>query len=177
MLQPKFIMIHHSAVSYDKNPDQFGANNRYHKAQWNFKSSLGHYLGYNYEIAKNGKVRQARVDGERTAACYQANMNDGRCIHICLDGNFDNEKTMPAQIFALRDLLRRLVKKHRINKDNIVFHNQFAPKTCPGRNMDLVFIKSLVSPNAIKEATGPGANTKDELIQLLKQTLKIAQKL
>lgn len=106
-------MIHHSAVSHDRNPDQFDANNKYHKAQWNFKSSLGFYLGYNYEIARSGLKRQARQDGERTAACYQNNMNSGQCIHVCLDGNFDIEKPEPEQIYALRDLLRALVKKAR----------------------------------------------------------------
>lgn len=150
MQKPKFIMIHHSAVSYGKNADQFKANNNYHKTQWNLKSSLGYYLGYNYEIAKSGLKRQARQDGERTAACYQNDMNSGQCIHICLDGNFDIEKPTPAQIYALRDLLKALVKKYGISKDNIVFHAQFASKTCPGKNMDIMFVRSLVSMNNLK---------------------------
>jgi hypothetical protein len=144
MPKPKFIMVHHSAVSYDKNGDQFKANNNYHKEKWNFKSSLGFYLAYNYEIAKSGLVRQARQDGEQTVACYQSNMNSGRCIHICLDGNFDLEKPMPAQIYALRDLLKRLTQKYLIPGGNIVFHNQYAKKTCPGKNVDLVFVRSLI---------------------------------
>lgn len=151
MQKPKYIMIHHSAVSYDKNANQFVANNNYHKSQWNFKSSLGYYLGYNYEIAKSGLKKQARQDGEQTAACYQGNMNSGQCIHICLDGNFDLEKPAPAQIYALRDLLKELVKKYGINKDNIVFHNKFAQKTCPGKNVDLMFVRSLVSMNVFKK--------------------------
>lgn len=177
MIKPTYIMIHHSAVSYDKNPDQFVANNNYHKSMWNFKSSLGFYLGYNYEISKVGVVRQARKDGERTAAAYQENMNDGRCIHVCLDGHFDNEKPTPEQIFALRDLLRRLVKEHGINKDNIVFHNKYAPKTCPGKNIDITFIKSLVSPNAVKEEVHPVFNKKEDLIKILRDALELAQKL
>ena len=103
-------MIHHSAVSYKKNRDQFAANNEYHRKKWNFKSSLGFYLGYNYEISAEGKVRQARADGETTAACYQKNMNNGQCIHICVDGFFDYEKMLPAEVFALRDLLKSLLK-------------------------------------------------------------------
>lgn len=164
-------MIHHSAVSYDKNPDQFEANNNYHKAQWNFKSSLGFYLGYNYEIAKNGKVRQARADGESTAACYQQDMNDGRCIHICLDGHFDNEKPQPAQVFALRDLVRDLAKKHNIKNENLVFHRDYAPKSCPGSNMDIVFVRSLIEgQNEAKE----GENSKkEELIGLLNKVVEI----
>jgi len=143
-------MIHHSAVSYVKNSDQFEANNQYHKKEWNFKSTMGFYLGYNYEIAQSGLKRQARQDGEQTAACYQGNMNSGQCIHICLDGNFDTEKPAPPQIFALRDLLKALVKKYGINKNNIVFHGQFAPKSCPGKNMDINFVRSLVSMNNLK---------------------------
>ncbi len=170
-------MIHHSAVSYDKNSDQFNANNNTHKAWWKLKSSLGYYLGYNYEIAKNGRVKQARKNGERTIACYQGNMNDGRCIHVCLDGHFDLEKSTSNQIFALRDLLRKLVKQYGINKNNILFHRDYANKSCPGRNMDINFVRSLVSTNVIKEITRPGLNKKQEVIRLLRQVLELTQRL
>ncbi|MCF7819864.1 MAG: N-acetylmuramoyl-L-alanine amidase [Candidatus Pacebacteria bacterium] len=175
MKKPEYIMIHHSAVSYDRNSDQFEANNNYHKAQWDFKSSLGFYLGYNYEIAKNGKVRQARADGETTAACYQQNMNDGRCIHVCLDGHFDNEKPQPAQIFALRDLLRKLVDKYKIKKDNIIFHRDYASKSCPGSNLDIVFIRSLV--NGQTEAQNDDENIKEELINILNKAIELIKRL
>ncbi len=137
-------MLHHSAVSHEKNADQFVANNNYHKAQWNFKSSMGYYLGYNYEIAKSGLVRQARRDGEQTAACYQKNMNNGQCVHICLDGNFDIEKPAPEQIYALRDLVKKLVRTYGVIKGNIIFHSAYAPKTCPGKNIDINFVRGLV---------------------------------
>lgn len=136
-------MIHHTAVSYKFNFDQFEANNSYHKNKWNFKSSLGFYLGYNYEISSNGYRRQARKDGEVTAACWQKGMNDGRCIHIALDGNFDLEKPTNFEIYALRDFLKLMRKKYNIPSNQIYFHRQFAPKTCPGKNMDLNFIRGL----------------------------------
>lgn len=137
-------MIHHSAVSYDQNPDQFEANNNYHKKKWNFKSLLGCYLGYNYEIAKSGLIKQARQDGELTIACYQRGMNSGKCVHICIDGNFNMEEPAPEQIYALRDLLRKLAGKYKIKKEEIVFHNAYAKKTCPGKNLDLGFVRSLI---------------------------------
>ena len=157
-------MLHHSAVSYDKNADQFDANNKYHKAQWNFKSSMGFYLGYHYEISKKGKIRQARQDGEESAACYQSGMNDGRCIHICLDGSFDSEKPTPEQIYALRDLLKKLVEKYKIVKDNIVFHREYAPKTCPGLNVEKGFIQSLAFPTVINEQ--PSAPIEQPILQI-----------
>lgn len=156
MTKPRYLVIHHSAVSHDRNDDQFEANNNYHKAKWNFKSALGFYLGYNYEIAKNGLIRQARADGERTAAVtqswatrgvwprYTGWMNSGRALHICLDGNFDIEKPAPEQIYALRDWLRAKCKEHNIPKGNIYFHRNFAWKTCPGRNLQLNWIRNLV---------------------------------
>lgn len=137
-------MIHHTAVSHEKNPDQFKATDAYHKKKWNIKSSLGFYAGYNYEIAKNGQVRQARRDGEMTVACYQKNMNDGRCLHICLDGDFDHEEPAPEQIYALRDLLRRLVAEYSIKPEHIYFHRDYAKKTCPGLRIKADFIKSLL---------------------------------
>ncbi|TAN32716.1 N-acetylmuramoyl-L-alanine amidase [Patescibacteria group bacterium] len=146
MKKPLYIMLHHSAVSYDKNPDQFDANNNYHKAQWNFKGSLGFYLGYNYEISKTGLTRQARADGEVTAACYQKDMNDGRCIHICMDGHFDQEKPTPEQIEALRKLLKQKFEEHNIKRENLIFHRDYAPKTCPGSNLDIKNIRDLATP-------------------------------
>lgn len=149
-------MVHHSAVSHEKNADQFVANNEYHRAKWHFLSSLGFYLGYNYEIAKSGFIKQARADGEQTAACYQSvayrgvlprwtgNMNDGRCIHICLDGFFDIEKPAPEQIYALRDFLKGKCRQYGISKGNIYFHRNFAVKTCPGNNMDLNWVRNLI---------------------------------
>ena len=136
-------MIHHSGVSWQKNPNQFIANNSYHKKKWNFKSSLGFYLGYHYEINKDGLVRQARACGEAAAACYQKSMNDGRAIHICLDGNFEIELPAPQEIYALRDLLKKLCSKYPIPIENIFFHKQFSSTSCPGRNMDLSFIRGL----------------------------------
>lgn len=171
MEKPKYIMIHHSAVSYNKNSDQFEANNRVHKGRWELVSSLGFYLGYNYEIAKNGRIRQARKDGEKTVACYQGDMNSGQCIHICIDGNFDIEKPASTQVFALRDLLKKLVRQYQIDKNNIVFHRDYASKSCPGKNIDINFIRSLVQTVKVEEGN------KEKLIKLLGEVLELAKKL
>jgi len=186
MKTPTLIQIHHTAVSYDKNPDQFIANNNYHKSTnaqyaktWSaYKSSLGYYLGYNYEIAKNGKLYKAREDGETTAACYQKNMNDGRCIHIALDGNFDIEKPNPPQIYALRDLLQKLVLKYAIKRDNIVFHNMYANKSCPGGNLDLEFVRDLAGNAALPDVKKKDQeNKKEKLTKLLEEVLKLIKEL
>lgn len=145
MVIPNYIMLHHTAVSIKKNPDQFLATNRYHKQKWGIKSMLGFYGGYHYEISAQGMVRQTRKEGERAVACWQRGMNDGRCIHICLDGNFDEEQPLPAQVFALRDLLRKICKTYAIPKKNVLFHSDFAKKTCPGKKFSRTFVISLLS--------------------------------
>ena len=171
-------MIHHTLVSYKKNGNQFKANNNYHKKLWNFKSSLGFYLGYNYEIAENGSLKQARKDGEATAACYQGMMNDGRCIHIALDGNFDIEKPTPPQVFRLRDLMLKLVKEYDIKKNNIVFHRDYSPKSCPGNNIEIGFIRSLAFPkDDIENDNGIVIEIKQQIIKLVQDLLALVRKL
>lgn len=145
MIKPKFIILHHSAVNSSSNSDQFEANNNYHKSKGFPLSSLGYYLGYNYEIATNGRVRQARKEGEITAAVPELELNSGKAIHICLDGNFDYEEPKPSQIFALRDLLKKLTKEFGITEDTIYFHRTFNhKKTCPGMKISLCFIRGLI---------------------------------
>ncbi len=171
--KPIYIMIHHTAVSHEKNPDQFKANNSYHQSMWNFKSSLGFYLGYHYEISKAGRAKKAREDGEPSAACYQKNMNDGRCLHIAIDGNFDIEKPAPAQIYKLRDLLNEKVKEYSISKDQIVFHNAYTNKSCPGKNLELSFVRSLISPNALHDEP----NNKEKIIKVIEYLMKLIKEL
>jgi len=144
------ICIHHTAVSYKKNKDQFKATDNYHKSLNYPISSLGFYVGYNYEIALNGKVSQARAVGEITAAVPQDGMNTGKAIHICLDGNFDEEKPGEFQIYVLRDLLKKLIKEYKI--DDIRGHRDYnSSKSCPGKNIDIDWIKEMVGFTPIKE--------------------------
>lgn len=145
-MKPSYIFIHHTAVSYAKNADQWQATNNYHRDKiWGYTkdkkpiktpiSSLGFYGGYNYEIAANGSVKQFRKDGEQTVAQYQQNMNDGRAISICLDGNFDIEDPTPAQRAALAKLVAEKVATYQINPANVFPHRKVAVKTCPGKRI------------------------------------------
>lgn len=163
------IILHHTAVSRFKNPDQFNATNNYHKSIDFPRSSLGYYVGYNYEIAADGKTRQARLDGEITAAVPQEGMNTGKAIHICLDGYFDIEMPAPEQIYALRDLLKELFTKH--GELEIKAHHDFSPKTCPGRNIDMDFIRSLVVDKTSDN------NLKKDMLAETKQLLNSTNKL
>lgn len=128
MKTPQYVFIHHTAVSYNKNPDQWKATDNYHRGKgWGGG-------GYNYEISKAGAVHQFREDGATTAAQYQDNMNDGRAISICLDGNFDGELPTAEQKEAVAKLLKEKMEKYNIPKENVFCHRHVATyKSCPGK--------------------------------------------
>lgn len=127
MKTPQYIFIHHTAVSYTKNPDQWKATDAYHKGKgWGGG-------GYNYEVAANGSIHQFREDGAVTAAQYQDNMNDGRALSICLDGNFDIEEPTEQQKAAVVKLLKDKMTKYGIPAENVFCHRKVASyKSCPG---------------------------------------------
>lgn len=159
MKTPQYICIHHTAVSYKKNPDQWKATDNYHKDKgWGGG-------GYNYEVAANGSIHQFREDGKVTAAQYQENMNDGRCISICLDGNFDIEEPTDAQKTAVKAFIAEKMAKYGIPKENVFNHRHVAVnangqpyKSCPGDKL----------PNNIYSYFFPNMpNTKSDKSQVL----------
>lgn len=135
---PKFLIIHHTAVSRKLNGMQFDAVKRYHIGKgWGD-------IGYHFLIEPTGLIKIGRKESEVGAHCKEQSMNF-KSLGICLTGNFDIEKPTNQQIFALRDLIRKLSKKYAITEPFICFHNQFATyKSCPGKNMSLPFVKSLL---------------------------------
>lgn len=136
MKTPQYIFIHHTAVSYTKNPDQWKATDAYHKGKgWGGG-------GYNYEVAADGGLHQFRPDGSQTAAQFQQldakskptyNMNDGRAISICWDGNGDIELPTLLQKAVIAQLIKGKMEAYKIPRSNIFCHRRVAPKTCPGK--------------------------------------------
>lgn len=149
MKTPQYICIHHTAYPAQKelvidgevkkpNPDQWKATDAYHKSKgWGGG-------GYNYEISLAGLIHQFRADGSYTAAQYEpykgiADTNDGRVLSICLDGHFDYEQPSPAQMDALRTLIKAKMASYNIPSGNVVKHRDIAlnaarkpKKSCPG---------------------------------------------
>lgn len=132
---PSYIIVHHTAISYDKNVDQFYATNNYHRDVKRFpRSALGFYVGYHYEIAKDGTLHKAREDNEPGAHTSQQSMNF-KSIGICLDGDFDKELPSDKQIETLKALLSDKMQAFKIEADHVVPHRRFAPKTCWGSKL------------------------------------------
>lgn len=144
---PEWLIIHHSGAT-DANPlldtsnQTFEIIDTYHKGLWNFKSSLGHYIGYHYFIDKTGKVTQGRADADEGAHTKGYNL---KSIGICLAGNFDATLPTVAQTEALRDLLRKLSTKYGIPASKVVPHRAFANKTCYGMKLGVKWAADLLN--------------------------------
>ncbi len=117
-----YIIIHHSAVSREKNSKQFKAIDNYHK-------SLGWgSIGYHYLIEPDGEIRIGRREDQEGAHAVGHNQDS---IGICLTGNFDTEYPTKEQETSLTRLLKDLKIKYPIAE--IVPHRKFANKTCFGK--------------------------------------------
>lgn len=127
--RPLNIIVHHSAVSYDRNPSQFTAMKRYH-----INKGWGD-ISYHYVIEKNGEVKIGREENQSGAHTYQKMMNY-LSLGICLTGNFDEEEPTIEQCKALYKLLNDLTFKYSIPKGKVVPHRHYATyKSCWGKKL------------------------------------------
>lgn len=143
--KPTQIICHHTAVSYNKNPDQFEATKRYHISKgWGD-------IGYHYEISKSGRVYKGRDESTPGAHTKEQNVNYNS-ISICLDGNFDIELPTKEQTESLKKLLLELMVKYKIPSINIFPHRHYAInpatkrpyKSCYGSKLSDDWARSLV---------------------------------
>lgn len=142
-MKPSYIIIHHAAAPINQT---FASINAYHKTKFNFISSMGFYIGYQYLIEGDGKTTQGRRDDEPGAHTSQQNMNY-QSIGICLTGWFDpghDASPTEAQKRSLTTLLKQKMAQWSIPRANIKFHRDFAPKTCPGQLITQDFITNLL---------------------------------
>jgi N-acetylmuramoyl-L-alanine amidase len=171
-----YLIIHHTGGT-DLNPladtsnQTFEIVDDYHRQKWNFRSTLGHYLGYQYFIDKTGKVTQARADEEEGAHTLGQNRTS---IGICLAGNFDATNPTPAQVESLRALLNRLIAKYNLTPDQIVPHRKFAIKTCFGRNLKDSWAADLVKLSPVP--TGPSSTDIEKAVKLIDEALILLKK-
>lgn len=153
--KPEYIILHHTGGTdaqplADTSHHTFDGVDAWHKQLWNFKSSLGHYIGYHYFIEKNGALTQGRADTDTGA--HTRGWND-KSIGICLAGNFDRPKDQPnhfptdRQINTLKNLLEKLRAEYDIKHDKIVPHRFFANKTCYGTNIPDNWDEELLKPS------------------------------
>ena len=134
---PKWIILHHTAGTEsdplaDTSHHTFAIVNEYHRKKFNFKSSLGTYIGYHYFIDKQGVITQGRADTDEGAHTIGKNKES---LGICLAGNFDLTYPTDIQLQVLKKLLREKSAQYKIPLINIVPHRRFSEKTCYGTKL------------------------------------------
>ena len=150
---PKYIIVHCTAVSYKKVPVQFFAVNRYHQGRMFPRSTLGWNLGYHFFYEKSGQELRGREDWEVGAHCNdvvdELSMNF-QSIGLCWAGDGDIEMPTPNQTEKLRMRIEKLCKKYDISKDKVLY---IAPhrlwndrKTCYGTLLPDDWAWRLVNP-------------------------------
>lgn len=148
MNDPKWIIVHHSGGT-NENPLQDSSNytvqqcNYDHKIRFNFISTLGYYVGYQYFIDKHGIITQCRSDKEEGAHTIGKNRES---LGICLAGNFDVTKPTEAQIETLKKIIEKKMKEYLIPIENVVPHRIFAVKTCYGKLLGDKWCQEIVTP-------------------------------
>lgn len=160
---PTKIIVHHTGgtdlqpLSDSSNYSVFDCD-KDHKARFNFKSSLGWYVGYHYFIDKKGTINQCRADNEEGAHTIGQNKSS---IGICLAGNFDATLPTNAQIEALKNLLSKKTKEWTIDNSQIFPHRKFASKTCYGKRLSDDWARNLLSTISNKiQVNMPSENAK-----------------
>jgi len=144
--RPTHIIIHHTAVSREKNAVQFQAVKNYHISKgWGD-------IGYHYFIGPDGTVKVGRTEETPGAHCYQESMNY-KSIGICLTGFFDVEDPTERQLESLKKLVQKLRVKYGISASNVVGHRHFAPKTCPGTRFTDKMIEEVANDEVVESPT------------------------
>lgn len=129
-------MIHHS-LTKDSGAVSWGAIRRYHmdlNGEYKMRD-----IGYHYGVELIGErheILAGRSLLETGAHCYQQGMNS-QAIGICLVGNFDEEVPCEGLLHQAARLVKMLMEIFKIPVENVVAHRDYAPKSCPGKLLDM----------------------------------------
>jgi hypothetical protein len=136
---PKGIVIHHSSTR-DTDSISYNAIRKYHVETMDWDE-----IGYHYiiESTKTGvnifTGRGVQYEGAHT-------LGRNNMIGICVVGDYDSVSPTNAHVEALvRVLVAQLAMFPTLTLDDIHYHNETAPKTCPGLNFPtLLMLKAWV---------------------------------
>jgi len=136
-----FIVIHHTERNNDF-PIFVKARHRYLRG-WD---DIGyHYLiGNRRPFTKDGKLYSGRPEEYQGAHAIGYN----NCsLGVCLIGNLDKTKPSHKQLATLFSFLDEKIKEYDLDVNHIVGHNELpnAKKSCPGRKLDMDYVRAVVS--------------------------------
>jgi len=135
------IVIHHSA-------SKVGGASRFD--QWH-RAKGWEGVGYDFVIGNGTDTADGAIEAtfrwkEQKEGAHVKGWND-LAIGICLVGNFEETDPTPAQMDALRTLVRHLRGRFSIPRERVLGHGQLGATACPGKRF---------SVKAVAAATDPG---------------------
>jgi len=137
---PEIIIVHHSGGLSANSLADTSNQTAQDMEKWHL--SLGwEGLGYHYVIHKNGDMWKGRPEQYHGAHCTTHNY---KSIGVCLAGNFDLTLPTKEQENSLAQLLKDIMTRYSITKDEIYPHRRFANKTCYGKNLSNSWAKELL---------------------------------
>lgn len=157
------IVLHDTAVSRATQGEQLQAVNNHHKGNWNMKSELGWYVGYNFFCEASGGRTQTRLVGEETVAQIGNNCDvPSRCgmVSYCMAGYFAVEKPTTLQIADFVAFVEEIRSKY---PDAVIKQHK---DVYPGRTCAELSAEEIESWFA-----GPG-DTNDELLATIEKLKK-----
>ncbi|HKY47431.1 MAG TPA: peptidoglycan recognition family protein, partial [Acidimicrobiia bacterium] len=127
------LTIHHTGVALEDNrdaPARLRAHQVFHQTDRGWPD-----LAYHFAIDQAGNIYEGRSPEFRgdTATSYDPTGH----LLVVLEGNFDVEPTIEAQLGSLRHLLAWAAGHHSVDVDSIKSHRDYAPgeTSCPGANL------------------------------------------
>lgn len=143
-MTPEYIILHTAAFRGDAPPEEIDRWHSLRKPPFRrARTRTGplRHIGYHWYIERDGTLTAGRDEDEVGAHCIEAGMNN-KSLGICLEGHGDYEPWTEAQFGALVTLLRDIRARHpRIavrGTAALIGHREAgAPKTCPGRMIDM----------------------------------------
>jgi hypothetical protein len=127
------LTIHHTGVALEDNrdaPARLRAHQVFHQTDRGWPD-----LAYHFAIDQAGNIYEGRSPEFRgdTATSYDPT---GHFL-VVLEGNFDVEPTIEAQLGSLRHLLAWAAGHHLVDVDSIKSHRDYAlgETSCPGANL------------------------------------------
>lgn len=127
----KQIIIHHSATdpnwTIDKSEDVIASS---HKTTFNNPDSFGNQPQYHYMVSLDGTSRNTRDTESVGWHCGNLEVNKVS-LGICLLNDFRFNQLQTPQRSRLVILLKDLVAKYNITRDNIKCHRDIVATQCP----------------------------------------------
>jgi N-acetyl-anhydromuramyl-L-alanine amidase AmpD len=141
----KWIVIHHS----DTKNGSAAAFDRYHKDVHHWDELGYHFVIGNGNGSADGQVEVGpRWSKQKWGAHAGVKEYNEFGIGICLVGDFDVTKPTPAQMRSLTQLTAWLMANYHIPASHVIGHKDAKSTNCPGKYMDLPWLRTMASRTA-----------------------------